>query len=680
MGNNLIKKSLAVGIISLFIVSSVTPMVIGYTLVETSDREQIEQVDDIAFEWKCKYRLYNTIFPKRYYPLEYHTDEFTIEGPVETSLIESKKEEYFPTMHSAGPMNSAWPMKCHDRHHTGRSPYSTADNPLDEKWRFKTGGWVEGGPVIDNDGIIYFGDFDAYLYAVYPDGSLKWKYKLDGWIWSTPAIGDDGTIYVGDGFGHKLQAINPNGTRKWKFSAGGTIYSSPAIADDGTVYFGTMRDWDKGDIIAVNPNGTEKWRYTTGYWIVSDPAIGDDGTIYIGSCDNYLYAMNPNGTLKWRFETGDWVKSHPSIADDGTIYFGSFDGNLYALYQNGTMKWKFNNPGSGCVAAVIAEDGTLYLGGGKLYAINPNGVLKWSFNLGNKRYVGHSSPAIAADGTIFVGVCIGQSSGGEIIALNPDGSERWRSGNICNDWIESSPCIGSDGTVYIGSCSTIEFEPDKWTSIGYLHAFNRAELEAHADGAEHGLINVPIQFNGSASGGYSPYSWHWDFGDETTSTEQNPAHIYTNPGNYTITLTVTDDEDNTSSDTIWIYIQETNSPPNTPTIDGPTSGKVDTSCEYTFSAIDPDGNDVYFYIEWGDGTDSRWIGPYNSGEKITKSHKWSEQGNYTIKAKAKDVFDEESEWATLEVSMPKNKIINPFERFLENHPLMFPLLRQLLGL
>jgi outer membrane protein assembly factor BamB len=476
-----------------------------------------------------------------------------------------------------------------------------------------------------------------YFYAVYPDGSLKWKYKLDGWIWSTPAIGDDGTIYVGDGFGHKLQAINPNGTRKWKFSAGGTIYSS------------------KGDIIAVNPNGTEKWRYTTDYWIVSDPAIGDDGTIYIGSCDDYLYAMYPNGTLRWRFKTGDWVKAHPSIADDGTIYFGSFDGHLYALYQNGTMKWKFNNPGSGCVAAVIAEDGTLYLGGDKLYAIYPDGTLKWSFDLGNMRYVGHSTPAIAADGTIFVGVCIGQGSGGELIAINPDGTERWRSGNICNEWIGSSPCIGSDGTVYIGSCSTIEFEPDKWTSIGYLHAFNRAELEAHAEGPEHGLINLPVQFTGSTSGGYPPYSWHWDFGDETTSTEQDPAHTYTNHGNFTVTLTVTDDEDNTSSDTIWIHIQASNDPPNTPTIDGPTSGKVDTSCEYTFSAIDPDGNVVYFYIEWGDGTDSGWIGPYNSGEEITKSHKWSEQGNYTIKAKAKDVFDEESDWTTLEVSMPKNK-------------------------
>jgi hypothetical protein len=89
---------------------------------------------------------------------------------------------------------------------------------------------------------------------------------------------------------------------------------------------------------------------------------------------------------------------------------------------------------------------------------------------------------------------------------------------------------------------------------------------------------------------------------------------------------------------------------------------------------------ILLFIDWGDGTDSGWIGPYNSGEEVTKSHKWSEQGNYTIKAKAKDVFDEESDWGYLEVTMPKNKIINPFERFLENRPYMFPILRYILGL
>lgn len=92
-------------------------------------------------------------------------------------------------------------MKSHDTRHTGRNPYSTANNPLVKKWRFYSSSWIDSGIPIDNDGVIYFRGaydyIDRYLFAVYPDGSLKWKIQLTGWVWSTPAIGDDGTIYVG---------------------------------------------------------------------------------------------------------------------------------------------------------------------------------------------------------------------------------------------------------------------------------------------------------------------------------------------------------------------------------------------------------------------------------------------------------------------------------------------------
>jgi len=87
-----------------------------------------------------------------------------------------------------------------------------------------------------------------------------------------------------------------------------------------------------------------------------------------------------------------------------------------------------------------------------------------------------------------------------------------------------------------------------------------------------------------------------------------------------------------------------------------------------------------YLIDWGDNTSIEWLGLYDSGEEIILSHTWAEQGNYIIKAKAKDTNDIESEWSDpLPIKMPKNKVINtPFLRFLENHPHMFPLLRHLL--
>ena len=118
-----------------------------------------------------------------------------------------------------------------------------------------------------------------------------------------------------------------------------------------------------------------------------------------------------------------------------------------------------------------------------------------------------------------------------------------------------------------------------------------------------------------------------------------------------------------------------------PAITGTYSGKPGILYEYTFLADDPDNLDVSYYIDWGNGANSGWLGPHPSGEKQIISHAWEEKGSYIIKAKAKNTESIETDWSTLEVTMPKNKAIDtPFLRFLENHPRMFPMLRHLLGL
>ena len=93
------------------------------------------------------------------------------------------------------PMDSPWPMYCHDIRHTGRSPYSTASNIGYEKWRFDTIDVVGGSPIVDYDGVIYIGS--SHLFAIYPNGTLKWEYNE--WIEtrSAPAIDENGVLYIG---------------------------------------------------------------------------------------------------------------------------------------------------------------------------------------------------------------------------------------------------------------------------------------------------------------------------------------------------------------------------------------------------------------------------------------------------------------------------------------------------
>jgi len=119
-------------------------------------------------------------------------------------------------------------------------------------------------------------------------------------------------------------------------------------------------------------------------------------------------------------------------------------------------------------------------------------------------------------------------------------------------------------------------------------------------------------------------------------------------------------------------------PPDSPSINGPTSGKIGEEYDYEFFAPDPDGDDLYYFVEWGDDTNSGWKGPYHSGQSMILSHTWNEEGTFAIRAKAKDDYGAESGWAKLEVTMPRNKAINtPFLRLLENHPVLFKMLQLL---
>ena len=125
-----------------------------------------------------------------------------------------------------------------------------------------------------------------------------------------------------------------------------------------------------------------------------------------------------------------------------------------------------------------------------------------------------------------------------------------------------------------------------------------------------------------------------------------------------------------------------NQPPVSPTITGPVNGKKGQSYPYTFVSIDPAGNNVSFYIDWDDDTNTGWIGPYASGIEIVVNHTWDEQGTYAIKAKARgDVYGDESDWSTLSVTMPRSyeqPQFRLFEWLFERFRNAFPILRRLL--
>ena len=110
----------------------------------------------------------------------------------------------------------------------------------------------------------------------------------------------------------------------------------------------------------------------------------------------------------------------------------------------GTEKWHFATGNWVSSSPAIGADGTIYVGSmdSALYAINPDGTRKWRFAIG---WATASSPAIGADGTIYVG----SRYYNYFYAVNPDGTERWHF--VIKGSVHSTAAIGADGTIYVGS-------------------------------------------------------------------------------------------------------------------------------------------------------------------------------------------------------------------------------------
>jgi len=78
--------------------------------------------------------------------------------------------------------------------------------------------------------------------------------------------------------------------------------------------------------------------------------------------------------------------------------------------------------------------------------------------------------------------------------------------------------------------------------------------------------------------------------------------------------------------------------PYPPQINGSSEGDVGRSLVFTFQTSDPGNLNIYYWVDWGDGNHEEWVGPYASGATVPLTHTWSDKGNYSITAKAKNTL------------------------------------------
>jgi outer membrane protein assembly factor BamB len=255
-------------------------------------------------------------------------------------------------------------------------------NPQPTNWPTLITGFISSSPTITTvDGTVYTASLSGLVSGVCPNGVERFALSTAG-TQSSPAVDADSNLYYG-GDDHLLRAVSNEGARLWSFSASAPILNAPVVAiANGSTEAIYVAD-SGGFIFKLDSNGQPVGGFSFSPPVGpmrSSPALAGD-RLYVGSDDGNLYAVDAaNGAVAWQFQTDGPIISSPAVAIGGeepVIVFGSLDGNVYFVLDAGGSATLLDETPFAIGAPVrsspaIGADGTVYVGAddGRLYAIH----------------------------------------------------------------------------------------------------------------------------------------------------------------------------------------------------------------------------------------------------------------------------------------------------------------------
>ena len=186
------------------------------------------------------------------------------------------------------------------------------------------------------------------------------------------------------------------------------------------------------------------------------------------------------------------------------------------------------------------------------------------------------------------------------------------------------------------------------------------------DGPSEWIINIEATFSAVTTepdGEDVYYMLEWGDGELTDWLGPYPpgqtveaSHTWTELGDYEIRVIAKDiwgSQSDWSEPKLLSIVED--EAPERPVITGPNVVIGGREYDFTFTATDPEGQDVWYLIDWGDGEKTEWLGPYSSGETMVLGHVWYHKGDYFIKAWAKDFCGKQSGQGNHKVFVPISK-------------------------
>ncbi|WP_168191225.1 PQQ-like beta-propeller repeat protein [Haloprofundus sp. MHR1] len=264
---------------------------------------------------------------------------------------------------------------------------------LDRFGNFRASPTIDGQTLYVPDGTAaHAGNIHALDTA---DGRERWQ--VDGPFMYTPAVAD-GVVYAG--FRTGVCAIDAgDGTQLWQYDSGEQTDAAVTVTDETVLVpqSGRLRALEK-------ETGRFVWEASLGQRLTSPVAVRN--SVFVGTKEGTLFALDvATGSVIWSLQRGEQIYK-PPVATDELVFFGCDDGRVSAVTTgDGDEHWSVSL--DEWVRDVTLFDGVLCVNSRTkgttehgLYALSSaDGALLWKFQPERSLH----TPAIAADGTLFVG-------------------------------------------------------------------------------------------------------------------------------------------------------------------------------------------------------------------------------------------------------------------------------------
>jgi len=503
---------------------------------------------------------------------------------------------------------------------------------------------VSGGGSIDENGLFTAGSATGGPFAITPQdqGVTATTTVL---VTNLPSEGLVGYWSFDDGNG--TTASDSSGNRN-----NGTLVNGPAWVS-GKV--GGALDFDGSDDYVDIPDSSSLTlsQVSVILWMKADVAK-----------NSYLQSKGASSTQEYELRTGSdgsflWIAKGSNVTagkftiGTWTQVAGTYDGVMMKLYVNGVQVGSKAASGAlNSANAPLRIGSTMY--GTEVFPGTIDDVRIYNRAL-RAAEIQQLANAAVPNQPPTVAVSAAPTSGTAPLtvtftptASDPDGTittYAWDFGDSTTSTEQSPTHTYNAAGVYTAKVTVTDNAGAKATAeIGITVTPNQSPTVTVSATPTSGIAPLSVTFTATASdpdGTIASYAW--DFGDQTTSTEQNPTHTYQVTGTYTAKVTVTDNAGATATAEIGITVTP-NQPPTVAVTAKPTGGGAPLTVNFTATAQDPDGAIAGYAWEFGDNSTSTEQNP---------THTYNAAGAYTAKV---TVTDNAGATATAEIAI---KVLGP---------------------